>query len=262
MFLKNKYHTWYYSIIDKARKENRKKLSPHDSDFMYYEKHHVVPVSLGGANDKDNLVLLTGKEHFICHLLLCYMTESHNKYKMINAVNKMTHSKSGNQQRYTSKSYNLIRSLIAKRNSYLFKDKPKSGDQKKKMSESAMGKKHDSKRIEQRVQINKKLWAEGVFDNRPRHSDETKEKIKRKRANQVITAEHKKNISLGLKGRKLSEESKKKISNARKMNPKIWIKNPQTREYSIVDISIAEKYLNDGWVRGKYQKNSTCVKLT
>jgi hypothetical protein len=39
----------------------------------YYEKHHVVPKSLGGSNSKSNLVYLTGREHFVAHMLLAHM---------------------------------------------------------------------------------------------------------------------------------------------------------------------------------------------
>ena len=37
---------------------------------LYTERHHIIPRSLGGSNDKDNLILLTGREHFIAHLIL------------------------------------------------------------------------------------------------------------------------------------------------------------------------------------------------
>ena len=36
----------------------------------YVEKHHILPKSLGGSDNKDNLVRLTGREHFVAHLLL------------------------------------------------------------------------------------------------------------------------------------------------------------------------------------------------
>jgi len=36
----------------------------------YTEKHHIVPRSLGGTDDSSNLVALTGREHFVAHLLL------------------------------------------------------------------------------------------------------------------------------------------------------------------------------------------------
>lgn len=54
---------------------------------MYYEQHHILPRSLNGANTKNNLVLLTGKEHFICHWLLVkmYPKESIEYEKMLYA---------------------------------------------------------------------------------------------------------------------------------------------------------------------------------
>jgi hypothetical protein len=56
----------YNNIIErgKTRGCDKKKLKD------YYEAHHIIPKCMGGADSKDNLVLLTAKEHFICHLLL------------------------------------------------------------------------------------------------------------------------------------------------------------------------------------------------
>ena len=36
----------------------------------YKERHHIIPKCLGGSNDKENLVDLTAREHYICHKLL------------------------------------------------------------------------------------------------------------------------------------------------------------------------------------------------
>lgn len=36
----------------------------------YKERHHIIPRCMGGSDNKENLVDLTAKEHFICHLLL------------------------------------------------------------------------------------------------------------------------------------------------------------------------------------------------
>ena len=36
----------------------------------YSENHHILPRSLGGSNNLDNLVKLSAREHFICHYLL------------------------------------------------------------------------------------------------------------------------------------------------------------------------------------------------
>lgn len=68
------YHKVYHAIIEKAKKENRVK-----GGATYYEAHHILPKCLGGDgtyrqwSTHPNLVLLTAREHFICHRLLCKM---------------------------------------------------------------------------------------------------------------------------------------------------------------------------------------------
>lgn len=36
----------------------------------YIERHHILPKCLGGTDDSSNLVALTGREHFVAHILL------------------------------------------------------------------------------------------------------------------------------------------------------------------------------------------------
>lgn len=59
--LHNKYEKWYHSIILAAKSR---------SPTGYLEEHHVIPTALGGLDSSENLVLLTAREHFICHQLL------------------------------------------------------------------------------------------------------------------------------------------------------------------------------------------------
>lgn len=92
MFLQNKYTIWYNNIINNA-------LSRTLSKDNYTEKHHIIPKCLGGIDSKSNLVKLTAKEHFICHLLLTKMLEGIGKHKMIYAANRLL-SVSKNHQRY------------------------------------------------------------------------------------------------------------------------------------------------------------------
>lgn len=80
MYLDNKYTKWYKSIISKAQTRAL------DS---YTEKHHIIPRSLGGTNLPDNLVKLTGREHFICHWLLMKMVTGPAREKMIYAFRMM-----------------------------------------------------------------------------------------------------------------------------------------------------------------------------
>lgn len=55
----------YYDYITYVKTLNRYK-----GDGNYYEYHHIIPRSLGGNDSDDNLVLLTGREHFLAHYLL------------------------------------------------------------------------------------------------------------------------------------------------------------------------------------------------
>lgn len=99
MFIQNKYLKWYNSIIANA---NTRTLSG------YKEKHHIIPKSLGGSDDKSNLVTLTAREHFICHYLLTKMTTGSSYHKMLRAFIMMKASNS-NQYRYTSLLYQFTR---------------------------------------------------------------------------------------------------------------------------------------------------------
>ena len=91
MYLTNKYTNVYNAIIEHAK--NRELNS-------YFEKHHIVPQSLGGTNNKENIVKLTAREHFICHLLLTKMVDGPNKSKMYQAAWMMASCSGKNQERY------------------------------------------------------------------------------------------------------------------------------------------------------------------
>jgi hypothetical protein len=67
---------------------------------VYTELHHVVPKSLGGNNNKDNLAELTAREHFIAHWLLTKMLSGTEQQKMAYACKRMMHSNNSNQHRY------------------------------------------------------------------------------------------------------------------------------------------------------------------
>lgn len=146
MFIENKYKNIYFKIIEKAKSQNRKKLKRNQIGYVYYELHHIYPSSIY-PEYKDlklnswNGIYLTAKEHYICHLLLPKFLVGKDKHNMINALIKMTYSKSNGQERYTARSYGLVRSLIAEKNSEMFKGKPKSDETRKRMSLGTKGKK-------------------------------------------------------------------------------------------------------------------------
>jgi len=106
MYLQNKYTRWYYSIIQRAQS----RILPQD---IYTEKHHIVPRSLGGNNSKDNLVRLTAREHFVCHLLLTKMTTGKELRSMSYAAWQMTFVNGRPRHNTCSRTYEYLRKLLS-----------------------------------------------------------------------------------------------------------------------------------------------------
>lgn len=163
--LTNKYQKWYISICTNAK--NRSNID------IYFEKHHIVPKSLklGGEKDPSNIVKLTLKEHFVCHLLLTKMFTGTNKAKMCYAVQRMLHSK--NQ---ASRHYSIFRLMVDRgtrgSNHHNF-GKTLTDSTKAKISSSLTGRKNgpQSKELKQKRVTNRKN------NNKPWHSKETALKI-------------------------------------------------------------------------------------
>lgn len=139
IFIQNKYTQIYYNIISNA-------LSRASIDTAYTEQHHIIPKSLGGTNEKSNLVALTAKEHYICHLLLPKMTSGLAKKKMIYALYCITHVRNkGQVTRYipSAKQYAKIKEVwqesLRGRPAHN-KGKPMSAEQKEKLRRANLGK--------------------------------------------------------------------------------------------------------------------------
>lgn len=224
MFEQNKYHTWYSNIIQNAQRAGRQKLPRTHSDWQYYERHHILPQSLFPDNrdDADNLVLLTPKEHFICHLLLTRFTTGAARAKMLNAVVKMQWSAGEGQKRYTSRHFDMVRRMVADKNSILFLGRTFTEEHRAALSASHTGKTMSQECRDKRTQINKELWERGHFDNRPAHSDDTKQKIREARAKQVITPESRAKAADTRRrnAKPVSAETRAKISEKAKNRPK------------------------------------------
>lgn len=90
------YEKVYYQIINKAIFEENKAIR-YKGNGVYYEIHHIIPKSLNGTDNKNNLVLLTAREHFICHWLLVkrYDKNTNERNKMLFAFHRMCYSMTG-----------------------------------------------------------------------------------------------------------------------------------------------------------------------
>lgn len=60
------YQKIYDQLVEKAKVRGLDKKALDG----YFEKHHIIPVCMGGSNSPENFVLFTGREHYIAHMLL------------------------------------------------------------------------------------------------------------------------------------------------------------------------------------------------
>lgn len=75
-----------------------------------FEKHHIIPKSLGGSNEPTNIVKLTYRQHWLIHYLLIKLTTGDAKRKMCWALHRMTFKR---EDRYSSK-YEITRRIHKK----------------------------------------------------------------------------------------------------------------------------------------------------
>lgn len=243
--LTNKYSQLYFKITSNAKKR---------VTAGYTERHHIMPQSLGGSNDKDNLVDLTAREHFICHWLLIKMTEGEERSKMLYALNGMK-AENRYQQRYstkiTARVYEKHRIEHAQNHSNTMKGRtpPNKG---RKMSE------------QQKQLLREKAKANHA--NGKVYSIESQQKRIAKVLGRKDTEEAKLKKSLALKGKSkgpMSKEEKLKRSITMTGQKKKLGHGANVAKANIGNVSInkdgiekkvkkdvLQTYLNDGWQLG------------
>ena len=177
-----------------------RKAENRDCPEGYVEGHHIFPKSIYGENNR--IVKLTAREHYIAHALLekifikRYGEKDYRSIKMIHAFYCMN---TANRKNYY--------------NSFLY--------------ESSRDKLSDIMKKRKPVQ-NIGKWNIGKV-----RSEETKEKIRQKRLQQVFTEE-------------MYQKSRKTIKSL------IWLHHPMTKKNCRVLPEKVEEKLNDGFVLGRY----------
>ena len=194
------YQKHYNLLIDKAKFENRKKYLKSDLRYIYYEKHHILPVCLGGLNNSENLICLTPEEHYLAHLLLVKIYPGVDK--LIFAVHRMCSGKFRN-----NKFYGWARRKHAETMSRLHKGKQMSETTKRKMSEARIGRRHSDESIRKMCLVQQNRSDEIRKNMSEAHighviSDETKEKIRIANIGKHHTDDTKKKMSLSKTGNK------------------------------------------------------------
>ena len=237
------YRLVYENIISKSRLENRKK-----NLGIYYENHHIIPVCIGGSNHKNNLVLLTGREHFVCHWILTKIYKDNEKlafafYAFIYRIN--------------DKNYRKVHSKIYER--------------AKKVKAKYMSTSKEWSEISKNACLNK-IWINNEVENLRVFKEDLDKyisigyvkgrlKFKRKSASK----ETRQKISKSNKGRCISNKCRNAISKFQKENPQCWIsKDGKSKQIFVIE---QEKYFKEGWRLGRDCnskidfKKSTFVKI-
>jgi hypothetical protein len=232
-----KYREWYIKIVNKAKSENRKK-----GQGIYYENHHILPRSLFPLWEKikNNMVLLTAREHFFCHQLLekiypgnkmflaiwLLANDGQNKY-CVKGSKEYERIKNNYQDilkaRWTDeeKEKAHIKSVIRYYGNYdIYKEKieKKQGTIRQRIIDNIIK--------DCREQIKKKEAKE----EKNKHNIAIKQEREQRRINRILRPK---------KGFKLSEETKKKIGKS--SSGKHWFNNGTT---NIFDYECPDGFIN------------------
>lgn len=249
--LTNKYSKLYNTITLNAKQR---------ITTGYTETHHIIPQSLGGSNDVDNLVELTAREHFICHWLLIKMTEGDDRGKMLYALQGMK-AENRYQERYrtkiTARVYEKYRIEHAENHSKRMKGRKAwnkgrklEGEELEVHRERTRNRKIDP--IKQAEGQKKRLEKLKGF----KHSEETKKKQSEKlkgKAKGPQSTEHRLAISLGGKGIKKKQGHS---ANVAKANIGCISINKDGIEKKVKQDTL-QQYLNEGWRLGGKKRKIT-----
>ena len=142
IYISNKYSKLYFKIISNA--QNR-------VNEGYTEKHHILPKSLGGTDEPENLVELTAREHYLCHYLLTKFTEGVHRRRMLFAFKAMNmKSKTTKGRKFNSRLYEYFKESLSKatseRLSEFWSDEANRKKQSERISRSWQNGSRDSQR--------------------------------------------------------------------------------------------------------------------
>lgn len=164
------YQKIHDSIINKALTRGK--------PDCYCEKHHILPKSMGGSDSKENLVLLTAREHYLIHWVLYKI---YRNQEMAFAWHNMTRTKSSTE-RYTSYSFTFAKIARAKAMSERMLGKQLSLEHKANLKKAKLGKTYN-----EQGRLNSPLKGASLSE------------------------EHKNKIGAASKGRKHTQQTREKL---------------------------------------------------
>lgn len=190
----NKFSEFYFKLIDDARS---------NPPFGYFEVHHILPRSLGGDNSNNNLVRMSGSQHYYAHYWLMCMFEKYSKewYSMSYAFNMMNIGATHQQRPDNVVLYEIGKTNAAIATSRKNKGRKLSFDHCAALSRALTGVKHSKERC-----LTNSLVHRGVKQSQER------------RDNQSIRMKGKKPEGLTMTGKNHTLETKERMSQKAEKN--------------------------------------------
>lgn len=205
------YSDIYNKLMDRAKSRGIEKP---------FDRHHIVPRSLGGGNEKENIVKLNAREHIFAHVLLAKI--HHNNFGLVSCAFRMLHGYR------SSKRASWLRDkfiLGMKENNNPLRRK----DAARKVAEKLRGVPR-SEETKRRVSDGLKRYFSVNKKSSFRHSEESKKRLSDAQRGRVHSAEHIAARVASIKGKR-------------------WITDGERSELlCVVD---AEQKLKNGWRYGR-----------
>lgn len=161
----------------------------------YYEKHHIIPRCMRGLDNPENLVKLTGREHFLIHWLLCRIYPKNSSLSA--AFWLMCNYKRDHP--ISSRIYEEARKLYSKNQI----GRKLSEETKLKISKTGIGKHKQSEKHKlirkNLLRGNKYLLGYKYTEEQKLNRNKNSLKFSEEQAREVINLLNKKNLNLNLK---------------------------------------------------------------
>lgn len=243
----------YDSIIKRSLKRglNKKKLDG------YFEKHHIVPKCVGGKDENSNYVLLTAKEHYICHMILPYLYP-YAKGLWV-AVHRMSQSQVAKLKglKISAKTYEFYKLKANEERSYYSSLREHKEHERTIISQKAKKRWDEWRRSGEADELAKRISsATSEAMKNPEIREKTRINAGSKWYTNKLTGESMHwypgqelpDSNIWRPGRpSMSDSAKKKLSDTQQKNKKKCYYNDEIKENRMFSIN---EQVPDGWVRG------------
>lgn len=224
----------YEDYISYVKTLNRKRKD------CVYEEHHILPRSIEGTDEAFNKVLLTPREHYLAHFLLMKIYEGSSSYKkMVYAFLFMNFDKHSIRH-HNSRLYEKVKLLASKeQKKYLEEGSDTYNEWYSKWEKGAV-------HIKDKSSIEYKNWK-----------NKTKASIPQLRSSESLEYKDWYNKMLKTHSSCMPKDSLEykdwysKMMLGKKEHKKVWVHNNNLQKTKTIDIQELDKYIIDGWEKGR-----------